>query len=345
MAKSKYAPALFEKLQQKSEPRHRTGLALPRWWKNLGRGGASAQTAKPDKGAAPSAPPLELESDRPHASAVAPSVSAPLFEPAQPVSDGVGIESEPELMRAAEAPAAGLDNVSAVVRSVGPLVRYAEGRFQVSLNPVGAVILMGGLLLALFVSYQLGKHAAPSDAQVAVVPATPGLEPGMDVNAVRRRDAGLSAHAEPRGSETPPVPVRSTPLTLEPKPVPALPSAVNKAEITLPEAPAVVASARVPGLNYIVVERFQIRPPVVKTMEEAKEQAEKAQKWLAERYQLETTIYPTSNRKGYELWTVQGFKHPEQTPQREELADKIRAYGKLYAKEGHYLFGCEPRKF
>jgi hypothetical protein len=229
-----------------------------------------------------------------------------------------------------------------IVSHLRGLARLRDGRVAFSLNPVGVTVVAGAILLALLVSYELGRRTPPSGP--AVASDAPGLAPGLDVAEPRRDDGRSATPVELRGTESaPPVPAR--PVPPRPEPTAASPNAANKAQIALPAAPPAVVSGRVPGLNYIIVERFHTGLPQVKSLEDAKQQAEQAQKWLAERCDLQTTLYPMSNGKGYELWTVQGFKHPEQTPQREELADKIRSYGKLYAKEGHYLFGCEVRKY
>lgn len=339
MAKSKYAPALFEKLQQKCEVRRHTGIPLPRWWKGLHGEGAAERPSEPADRPASSPPPAPAqEPESPAALTVSPSIG----EAVEAVSAAPSAEPERTLAPAGPIAPGG---VLGVIRSVRSLVRFDGRRFDFSLNPIGVVILAGGLLLVLFGSYQLGKRSAPSRLPVADASAMPGQDAALDVPVARSGNPDSSVAVSSGGTESsaPPVPGRSVARVAEP--ATASPSAAKKAEIELPSAPSAVATARVPGLNYIVVERFQIRPPAVKTVEEAKAQAEKAQKWLAEHGGLPTAFYPMSNGKGYELWTVQGFKHPEQTPQREELADKIRSLGKVYAKEGRYLFGCEVRKY
>lgn len=231
--------------------------------------------------------------------------------------------------------------LTGILRRLEKVLRYDGRRFELSLGLVGAVVVAGGLVLALVASYQLGKRAG-SPVRGVAGQVKPGLEAGFDVPVAGQSEAAArgTGNVAEMESAPPPVPVRSVP----PAEQPAASGAENKAEVSLPAAPPAVAAARVAGLNYIIVERFHTGLPQVKVMQDARRHAEQAQSWLAERG-LQTAIYPMSNGKGYELWTVQGFKYPEQTAQCEELADRIRSYGKLYAKDGHYLFGCEIRKY
>jgi len=340
VAKSKYAPALFEKLQQQKEQQRRTGISLPKWWRNAG-------------GARRSEPPA-VETTEARQLAASPAATAPGASPAasaaakviesRAVADEPAASTAPAERTAMPSPVPSADQaqgVKRIVQRLREILRFDGRRFEITLSPVAAIVLAGSLLLALVAAYQLGKRTGSSVRPVAEQ-VKPGLEAGLDVPVAGQGEAAARGTGSVGEMESapPPVPVRSTP----PAEQPAAPIAENKAEVSLPAAPPAVAAARVAGLNYIIVERFHTGLPQVKVVQDARRHAEQAQKWLAERG-LQTAIYPMSNGKGYELWTAQGFKYPEQTAQCEELADKIRSYGKLYAKDGHYLFGCEIRKY
>jgi len=341
VAKSKYAPALFEKLQQQKEQRRRTGISLPKWWRNAGgaRHSGSPTVETTEARQWPASPAAAAPGSSPDASAVAKVTES------RAVADEAAAPSAPAAERTvmpSTVPSADqAQGVKRIVQRLREVLRFDGRRFEIELSPVGAVVLAAGVLLALIAAYQLGKRTGSSIPPVAEQ-VKPGLEAGFDVPVAGPGEAAArgTGNVGEMESAPPPVPVRSTPLTEQP----AAPIAANKAEVSLPAAPPAVAAARVAGLNYIIVERFHTGLPQVKVVQDARRHAEQAQKWLAERG-LQTAIYPMTNGKGYELWTVQGFKYPEQTAQCEELADKIRSYGKLYAKDGHYLFGCEIRKY
>ncbi len=315
MAKSKRAPALFEMLQQQGQAA-RGGMPAPRWWKGLGRQDASRPSAERKP-----APP-------PHVSDVPPAGPAPVAAPAE----------APAFSSPSEAPAESIVALTGEWR-FGRYVRFTGGRFEVSLTPVGAVVAAGVLLLALLCCYQIGRRAGSHAVPAAGIAAAPGLEPGLDAAAVRRGEPDSSVlnvrTAESSSPEAPPVPARSVTAALAPR------SAEKPASETAAEgAPP---AARMRGLNYIVIERFHTRLPSVKSVEMARQHAEAAQKWLAEQ-QVPTAIYPMENGTGYELWTTQGFKMPDERAGLDELVAKIRHLGTLYAKQG-YMFSVERRRY
>ena len=324
-------------LAEKGEPPRRGGFLLPRWWKKATvPPEASAQQHSPQSGdrrVSTPIPPVpsagdgrRAENDSPVTAAVVsnlpPATASKYTTSATP--GGVG------------APAG-----TASDWRLGNETRIVGGRLEVRLNPIGGVVLLGGFLLLLLASYQLGKSVSRAAPAVGAGASAPGLDPGLDVTAVRDGQPDrrvLDVHdSGSRGIEAPPVPVRAvTPTPSE-----------NVPSLTGPDGPAEPAAApaeRAPGLNYIIVERFHTGLPSVKSVEMARQHAQKAQKWLAEQAGLQTALYPMSNGKGYELWTVRGFKRPEQSAQMDQLADKIRGLGKLYSKEG-YLFSCQPILF
>ncbi len=217
---------------------------------------------------------------------------------------------------------------------------------EFALTPQALAVVIGVVVLGILGSYQLGRRLSPAAVPTVTSPARPGADPELDVAAVRRGEPDPSV-LDVRSDDVPPVPSRM--VTPTPPPAPSRSAAAVPApkteDIGLPSLPAPSVPPRVSGLNYIVVERFHTGLPNVKSLAEARQHAEQAQKWLLEKHQLETAIYPMSNGKGFELWTVRGFKHPEETPDRDKLANQIRSYGKAYAAIGRYLFGCEIRKY
>ena len=219
------------------------------------------------------------------------------------------------------------------------IVRFRNGRLEFSLNTVGMVVVFGGILLALACAYKLGRASGAASASVADAGRQPGADPELDVEAIKAKtpDPGVlyPARAETTKAEgpltaapglsAPPQAAQPTMLSAAPQPI--------RNENAPPRRPT--------GLNHIWIERFRVGK-MVKTMDEARQQAEKAQKWLKDRAGLDTFILQT--RDAYELVTVQGFKFPAQKEQCLDLQEKILGLGKLYSGEGHgYLFINEAR--
>jgi len=228
--------------------------------------------------------------------------------------------------------------------SVRPKLQIAGSRIDLSLNPVSFVVVGGAVLLAVFCSYQLGKHTGAPESTASVAPVVPAADPGLDAVAEARKSPPNPSVMNVPTKETrssakvappvPPVPERKT-VEASPPPVIAPPAV---------ETPTIPPVARVPGLNHVVVERFHTGLPAVKNVEQAKEHAQHAQKWLAERCGIKTILQPING--GYRLVTEQMFKYSGQEKEAcDQLKDKILGYGKQYAKEGNlYLFGCQIEK-
>ncbi|MBN1492282.1 MAG: hypothetical protein JXA69_20380 [Phycisphaerae bacterium] len=310
MAKSKHAPALFEVLRKQGESR-RAVVPIPRWWKNLSQ---RPRTSEP----AADSPEPEVEAPPP-----------PAVKPVRPAVDDrpAGREIPVE---AAPVPRLG---------GSPEIVRFTDGRLELSLNPVWVAVFVGVMILTLICSYELGRRAGAEPVSVAGLEAGPGLDPELDVARIREGtpDPGvLDLAGTQRGGQ---VPVRAT-VSGSPQPTsPVTPQPTPRVEPT--QAPA--NAVRQKGLNYIVVERFHTGLPAVKTMDDARRDAEEAQQWL-DRRGLPTLVEEIRN--GYQLVTARGFKYPGERELCEKLQDTIIGYGRLYSQEGHdYLFHCEIRKF
>lgn len=135
MAKSKYAPALYEVINQKKDSTPTGRLKPPKWWKSgkeMPAKKAEAQTS-------------ELTTPEP-------AVPEPAAKP----------------QTAAPTPKASVPSIPPEDRPAHPtILRVGSGRLEISLNPVNTIVVVGVLLLALFSSYQIGRGVSNIAAPVA----------------------------------------------------------------------------------------------------------------------------------------------------------------------------------
>ncbi|MHC4442318.1 MAG: hypothetical protein ACYTF1_22755 [Planctomycetota bacterium] len=143
MAKSKYAPALFEVIDSgKESTAPGSKLAVPAWMKG----------DKPAQADEKSEPAQEA------------AVQEPVEETDQPAS-----QSAPEAT--VEAPPI------AIIDEARPMLRFRHGRLEISLNPVSSLVVAGVVVLLLVVSYQLGSMRGQ---QVTDMPQAGLASPGAD---------------------------------------------------------------------------------------------------------------------------------------------------------------------
>lgn len=341
MAKSKHAPALFEVLQKNREQRRRAGIPIPRWWKGLTQGSDSDSTATVTPPPTAKQPPATdkrqatAETRPPVVETKTPPPRPAATSPATTTAPAGRLDAAPRVRQDAPRPAERRDRAG----GSRPIVRYADGRVEVSLNPIGTIVAAGGILLALFCSFQLGRMrpAAPiANAGTAPLSSTNATR-GDGLDSVRR--GPVTPGSMDLGSAVPPPGATGPAGTTPSVPGPAPPTGGSPRG----GSPGVSPFVMTKGLNYIHVERFHTGLPAVKTVEDARQHAEHAQKWLAERCGIDTAIEPITN--GYELIVTRGYSYPDERPQCEQMKAAIMDYGTKYAKEGNlYLFQCEIRK-
>lgn len=324
MAKSKYAPALFEMMsKQKQPPARRSGLPLPRWWKDAGKAEAPGSTVSVPKPQTPAEPPDHQTTGGPIATVTA----------ASPVATPVVAESQLHVSQ--EIAPARRYTLGSPGRNMASV---SDGRFELSLNWIGLVAVAGCVLLAMFCSYQLGRRAGLAGGSAVLGAGAAVRDPSLDeVAAVREGPPDPSVVNLGSPDAVPSVPPRTAAAREGQAPGPERKSSASAGA----GGGVLNPDTRVKGLNYIVVERFRVTGKV-KNLDEARADVMAAQKWLRERCNLPTAIYECAD--GYELWTTQGFKLPEQKRELDELAERIRSYGRQYAKENRYLFQCEARR-
>jgi hypothetical protein len=331
VGKSKQAPALFEILRKQGTASKEQRVSLPRWWRN--------RTAPPDA----SSPELadEAEIDGPT------DAADPESEPAGTVEDQAAPSGADTWFGASPARTAAdvaeHERIAALPRAWQEYVQWRDGRLHFAISPILLAVVGVAMMLALTVSFQLGKRAGAHGVQLAAAGAGPSRDAGPSIDDVRRSEPNPSV-LEPGGRTS-----AGSARLASPAPRPRLPQAPER--VAGPESvahktetPPATPAARTPGLNYIIVERFHTRLPGVKTMADAKQQAEHAQRWLAERAGLQTVVEKA--RDGYQLVTTRGFKLPKQKAACNELMERIKSYGAIYNREGHgYLFTCFAKRF
>ncbi len=257
MAKSKYAPALFEVIQNRSASKS-SGLPVPKWWKS----GTAAQEdqspaqEQPEEAPAPPEPAVQREPQvvRPEPAPVRVAVP-PRIVPASPPEAPDGVPER------------------------APFFRLNSGRVELSMTPTNAAVIIGTTLLLVIGFYYVGQNrgrAALAAADLAAKKADPlaeALNKPANPAALKVAAPAPRTSTPPRPAVNPPAPRQaSTPQTRVP---PALPT-----------PPTETATPRGASDTYIVLETFGA---------DDGPSAEFAQKWLAAR-QLGTVLEKKGSR-------------------------------------------------
>jgi hypothetical protein len=150
VAKSKYAPALFEVMNRQKN----TGkLGVPKWWKG-GPPGQQPDGGEPDPGDAGTAPQPDPSGVSASPAQAAPTTMAdaiPSRIPAdEPESDSPG---KAVALEQSWPPSSRL-----------PDFRMESGRLQLTMSPIHAAAICGALLIAFIAAYQVGKGFSGSGA-------------------------------------------------------------------------------------------------------------------------------------------------------------------------------------
>jgi hypothetical protein len=262
MAKSKYAPALFEVIGTRQEAKTSGTLQIPKWWKS--KSGQQPATDAPEQVASPeaaAAQPAEVADS-----------SQPTGAPVDATVDGVPSAASPSSTETAQPRfwwRRDANNV-AEPEAPAPLLRSEGGRVVLSFTPVHATVACGVILLALFTCYQFGRLTRPA-APVAVASVADDLEKTLqqppNPAVLNVRPSTPTASRQPSRSAARATDAAAKPVAAAaPKPTP---EAANVAAV--PAAAVGETPRRSASLTYVVLETFS---------PEDKASAEFAQKWL-----------------------------------------------------------------
>lgn len=327
MAKSKYAPALFEVISGKDD-KTSGRLSLPKWW----RRGEPAEPASTPTGPSEQAggPTSSAAASEPSASAavapVAADTAATGGAPAQAVpSVAVAVPPRVTVTRPAGAgPSTGTAPSIGMGEPRRPWFRIHEGRVELSLNPTNALIAVGVLAILMFGVFELGRGLKTDGGAMADKSGRDGEFAGllgskpdpkvMDVGQAPPPSSSGRNAASGAGS---PAGSGSRQRTATP---PAGPSAPPTAGAPAQPAGAPAAAVqRTPGMYYLVFEGFK---------PEDRAQAEQLREWLMSKHQIEATI----ERAGGERWQLVGTV--PYTSANDRKAEEFRKYiidlGKQY---------------
>lgn len=300
MPKSKHAPALFELIGNKGDKKAADKLALPKWLKTT----PQPEQPTPSQALGPSiqpesqaAPPPSLRQETPdNAGRMTPIKAFALtFGSGNPVDSAPPPASdEPE-----------------------PIARVRSGRIQLSLNPTNAVLICGGLIIALFCFYLVGRGFATRNADPVQVAG--GGTAADDLQAALGRPANGQVLEPPRnGTPLMALPPAVRPESGQPSDKPTAPKAAAPASV-IPDS-----SAPSGGPNRIVIESFKV---------EHQKSAEHVRQWLLDNYGLKTELKPAGDR----IWlvTAEGLdlEKPGQKEYRDKLIADLKSLGESCARE------------
>lgn len=330
MAKSKYAPALFEVITKDEKPSGK--LPLPKWWRNKT---APTSSGEAQQSAQPSTPPPQPAVDSsasPASEAVpSPSVAAPQPELSAPAPPPAALQAPVP----ASPPTTGTRIDADIDEERPPIARVREGRFELSLNATNAAIVGGALLIGLFLAYQMGRGigrpAAPATAVVKNTdeldtvrnsPATPAVLDVPTPGERRSLRSGTGSSAVLSADTAKPPAKASPPAKPAPPPAPTV-AAANRSVQVPPPAPT-TPGQRVSGLTYVILETFD---------RSHRAEAEQIQRWLQEKYGVSTTIEPSGER--FQLVSTQGFDYNNSTEKAkfDEFCQFVKGLGKQYKAE------------
>ena len=268
MPKSKHAPALFELIGNRGEKKTADKLALPKWLKT---GPQPEQRTSTE-------PPQPASQPMPYGTA-----STPMAQPGGRRRKRVDVHRrwfpETRHRQAVE------HNRCGRAARESPL-----GPAGISLNPTNAILIGGGIVIALFCFYLAGRgFAHRHDAPVQV--AGNGSTTVDDVKAALGQPANGQILEPSRSATTlmaPRLAARTESDDTSAKP--QTEKAVTPAAVTPADAAPSV------GPNRIVVESFKV---------EHQKSAEHVRKWLLDNYGLKTELKPVGDR----IWlvTAEGF--------------------------------------
>ncbi len=332
MPKSKYAPALFEVIRGQQEAKPPSKLALPKWWRS-GRNDAR-------------------EVDREESPAMMPADTSEMEE--TPVSEGAATFSlrrgtavlkpevpEPPVVRglvpldhdsqAGHPPT----NVHTASERWGGgdaddftprrILKVDAGRIALSLNARQAALIGGVLVLAIFVSFEVGHLFGRSSS----APATVAKASGDEVEQALRQPPNPSV-LKPQ----PPAKLPRPSGLKEParSPEAAAKNSAQKASVVQPTpaaqqkpmAPVEVQPAKPAGpLTYVVLETFDASH---------KGSAEFAQQWLQKK-NVATTLEKKGNR--WRLVSAQGFdfSSPDGSQKTQQYVEEVKSFGTTINKD------------
>ncbi len=306
MAKSKHAPALFEVINKQQEVRKEGRVPLPKWWK--GRDAAASEPEAPDAHSPGEAADGSHDPGGPTAPSAGPAPS-PLAPPAAPESaDASTIERSRPARRMVAIPGDPPDDEA----PQRPIFSLHAGRLELSLNPVNGAIAAGVLLLTIYVGFELGRSAGRQTPLTGVSAGATSLD---DTSAPPVNQDVLKI-GQPGGGSPPPKPItparpgtagiQAAPPGPRPQPVPANPE---------------LASERVPGLNYVVLESFA---------DSDRADAEHAQAWFQQAKGIGTTIERKGDR--WQLVTTRGYDwtSPVDKSEAERFSSSVPKLGQEY---------------
>lgn len=333
MAKSKYAPALFEVISSKDE-KPSGKLSLPKWWRSKPTAASESQPAaglqENPSSPAPAAPYGEDQPAQPvdgpaDASPADPQLNLAMAPATVPEVQPAPVPARPSSISASE-----------LTDDPPPIFRVRDGRFELSLNTTNLAVATGILVICLFFAYQVGRGLGGSPSVGSEVakktddldavrkgPATPAVLNIPAPSPAESRSGRSSAQAASPGTAVKPRAVA---------PPPAAPRSANTpAQVAPPAAPAAAPTPgqRIPGLTYVILETLDRKD---------RAEAEQLQQWLKSK-NIETTIEPLGER--LQLVSTQGFDYNNSTDRLkyEEFREIIKGLGKNYKAE----FGSKAR--
>lgn len=190
-----------------------------------------------------------------------------------------------------------------------PFVQIRGGRVELSLNPVSSAIMVGVVFLAVFTSYQLGS----------------GLQPAAPVASLAGADSDRTTGVEEpvtRAGTTDPVPTRLS--GIKPTPRREVEQRRNMPLTRLPVLSDLKPARRVAGLNYVILESFQVAH---------RDDAVHAQDWFAQSQGIRTTLEKSGQR--WQLISTEGFDYDKASDKDrcQQFCETIKALGRAYKRE------------
>jgi hypothetical protein len=299
VGKSKYSPALFEVMNRQ---RNTGKMAVPKWWKGL-RATENAPANREDGSLGPA------EDSQPAAAAQDLLPIEHGGEAAEPPSEG---QASPAIATASPGnePAVAVEiGQSEQPRAVNPppLLRICDGRAWISMNPIQGCVACGLLLVALIVSFELGRGLSGS------VKDQPGTDALSDVLNQTPNPSVLDSPGNAGGTSS------------AAKKAPAQGGSANASVAGSVERPSDKTPAAAQGSNikvgqfYVMLDRYP---------RDARRTGEHVQKWLASTHKIETMLVPKGGY--YCLVASAGF---DDRGGAEQFSERIKALGKECRKE------------